>query len=349
MDASELLGQDFEQLQVVREPSRGLLAVIAVHSTALGPAHGGIRRWRYPTTAAAAVDALALARAMTWKCALAGVPAGGGKAVIHDDPGLDRAFAYRRVGEFVEQMGGRFFTGPDVGTTDDDLREVARATRFVAAPGRNGPGDLGEATARGVFAALTALTLFLERELPGLRVAVQGLGAVGMKLCGLLAGAGARLLVADVAAERTATAAREFGAEVLAADAILAAECDVLAPCALGAVLDERAAPELRAGGVCGAANNVLADAATGLMLHRRGIPVVPDFVANAGALIQGATFHLQGRRPDPARIDRIGAVAGEILARARREDVPPGELALRMARERVAAAGDAIYLPPRR
>ncbi len=326
---------DFEQLQIHRRA--GCTAVVAIHSTALGPAHGGIRRSGYPDLAAAIADALRLGEAMTMKCALAEVAAGGGKAVILDHPDLDRRQAYRLVGEAVAQLGGRFFTGPDVGTTADDLREVAAVTPHVAIG--DGEDDLAGATAEGVLASLRALAVRLGlADLRGLRIAVQGTGAVGGRLCALLAAAGARLLVADRDEALAARVARACGAEVVPADAIVTAACDLLAPCALGGVLDGAAVAALRCRGVCGAANNVLADEAAGLLLHRRGIPMVPDFVASAGALIVGATRNLTGRPPAPGRVAAIGETAGAILDRSRAEDRPPRQVALALAQERLAA-----------
>lgn len=337
--ADVLAGADCEQILVVRDRPSGAVAVVAVHDTSAGPAHGGIRRWAYPSLGAAVADAVQLAQAMTWKCALADVPAGGGKAVILDAPGLDRRAAYRLVGRVVAQLGGAFFTGPDVGTGAADLREVAGTTRFVAVDDAagGGPGDLAQATAVGVFAAQRALAVALGLDLAGAVVAVQGTGAVGAKLCRLLAGAGARLVVADAVPERAAAVAAELGARAVAAERIVREPCDLFAPCALGGVLTEAVANELPAKGVCGAANNVLATPAAGRILHRRGVPCVPDFVANAGALIQGATWHLTGERIGAERLARIGVTATDLLARSVASDLPPGELALAMAIERVA------------
>ncbi|MBL9077908.1 MAG: Glu/Leu/Phe/Val dehydrogenase [Planctomycetes bacterium] len=331
---------DCEQVLVVRDRAAGATAVLAVHDTRRGPAHGGIRRARYPDLGAAVADAVALAQAMTWKCALAELPAGGGKTVVLDHDGLDRTAAYRLVGRTVAQLGGRYFTGPDVGTGDDDLRVVAAETPFVATAtaADAGPGDLAAATATGVLAALGALAERLGARVADLRVAVQGLGAVGWQLCRLLHGAGAHLVVADVLAVRTAEAATAFGAAVVAPERITATPCDVFAPCALGGVLTPAVCEQLPARGVCGAANNVFTGADAAAVLHRRGVLAVPDFVANAGALILGATWHLQRVRADAARLQRIGATAGLLLDRARTEDVPPAVLALQLARERAAA-----------
>jgi leucine dehydrogenase len=328
---------DCEQVLVVRDRASGALAVIAVHDTRLGPAHGGIRRWAYGTLGEAVADVTALARAMTWTCALADVPAGGGKAVILDAPGLDRTAAYRLVGRATNQLGGRFFTGPDVGTTAEDLLLVAEETRFVATSQGDGPGDLAAATATGVAAGIGALAERLGAPVRGLRVAVQGLGAVGMQLCAQLHAAGAALIVSDMVPARVESAVRSFGAAAVPTERIVSEPCDVLAPCALGGVLGAAACETLPARGVCGAANNVFADAEAPFVLHRRGVPVVPDFVANAGALIQGVSWNLHHERIGPDRLRRIAATAGELLDRARTEDVPPSVLALQVARERVA------------
>lgn len=332
-----LAAADCEQVLVVRDRAADVTVVIAVHDTRRGPAHGGIRRFCYPDFGAAVADAIALAQAMTWKCALADVAAGGGKAVILDRAGLDRTAAYRLVGRTVEQLGGRYFTGPDVGTGDEDLAVVAQETRYVAVDhGDGGPGDLAAATATGVFAALAALAERLGTPLAELRVAVQGLGAVGWQLCRRLHAAGAHLIVSDVVPVRTNEAATAFGAVVVAPERITTVPCDVFAPCALGGVLTRAVCEQLPARGVCGAANNVFAGPDAAMVLHRRGVPAVPDFVANAGALVLGATWHLQRQRADEARLQRIGVTAGELLDRARAEDVPPSELALRVARERL-------------
>lgn len=328
---------DCEQVLIVRDRAAGAVAVVAVHDTTLGPAHGGIRRHRYPDLGAAVGDALLLAQAMTWKCALADVPAGGGKAVLLDADGLDRAAGYRLVGRTVERLGGVFLTGPDVGTTAADLAEVAGTTRHVATG--DGAGDLAGATAAGVFAAMEALATRLGRGLPGLHVVVQGLGAVGLPLCERLHAAGARVTAADPDPVRAARAADRCGARIVPPEQVLAVPCDVFAPCALGGVLTTAVAAALPARGVCGAANNVFAEPAAAVRLHARGVLAVPDFVANAGALIQGALWHLRGERVGPERLARIGVTAGELLDRAAREDVPPSELALRLARARVARA----------
>lgn len=328
--------REFEQVLFLRDGRRAARAIVALHSTRLGPAFGGIRRWRYRGDEEALRDVLELARTMTWKCALADLPAGGGKAVILDEPGLDRRAAYELVGDAVAALGGRFHTGPDAGTTDADLRIVAERTRYC--PG-TGHGDIGGSTAHGVFAALRACARAIGRDLDGLEVLVQGVGAVGHRLCERLAVAGAKLIVADVDAGAADRVASAHGARVVAPAEALRTGCDLFVPCALGGVLDTAVAASLPARAVCGAANNVLADDEAGRILHARGIPVAPDFVANAGGLIHGVMVHQDGREPDAARLDRIGDVTAELLARSRREDVPPRELAVAVARARVAGA----------
>ncbi|MGC6488378.1 MAG: Glu/Leu/Phe/Val dehydrogenase dimerization domain-containing protein, partial [Planctomycetota bacterium] len=227
-------GYDCEQLRVVWDRASRARVLVAVHDTRLGPAHGGIRRWPYEDVAAAHRDVAALARAMTWKCALAEVPAGGGKAVILDRPDLDRAAAYRLVGRIVESLGGAFYTGPDVNTTDADLCVVAEETRYVATGAADGPGDLAAATSEGVCSATLALAARLGRPIDQLRCVVQGLGAVGYGLCERLAARGASLSVADVVPARVARAASELGARPIAVAAALRTAADVYAPCARG-------------------------------------------------------------------------------------------------------------------
>lgn len=331
-----------EQLRAVWDRVSRAHVLVAVHDTRLGPAHGGIRRWAYEGLDDARRDVVALARAMTWKCALAEVPSGGGKAVILDRPDLDREAAYRLVGRVVEQLGGAFYTGPDVNTTAADLRVVAEETEFVATDAADGPGDLAAATAEGVLAALLALAERLGRPADQLRCIVQGLGAVGAGLCERLAARGAKVLVADVVAARVEDAVQRFGVEPLSVDDVCTTEADIYAPCALGGALTEAVAASIPVRGVCGAANNVFAGERAVQEAHRRGLLVVPDFVANAGALIQGALWNLRGERVDAERIRRIGATTGEVLARSAEEDRPPLELALQLARERVERAGRA-------
>jgi len=338
---------EFEQIQVLKDPAIGFLGFIVIHDTRRGPAFGGIRRWSYKTPDEALGDCLRLAQAMTLKCAIHRIPGGGGKAVILQQPDLDREAAYRLLGRYIQHMGGRFQTGPDFGTEAGDVEAVASTTEFVTRPGPEGPGNLAQATALGVFAGIRALVPRLgATDLSHLTIAVQGLGEVGKRLARRLHEAGARLLLADVRADRARELGMELGAEVLDYREVLGAVCDVYAPCAMGGVIHRRSLPTLRARAVAGAANNVLASPEPGEELHRRGILYAPDFVINSGALVQGALFQLEGRRPPPERIERIGDLVGEILDRARAENRPPEQLAEEMAREHIAAVEHRPYLP---
>lgn len=336
---------DFEQVEVLTDPASGLQAVLAIHDTRMGPAFGGIRRRAYGSLEEATRDVLLLASAMTWKCAMAGLPAGGGKLVLVDHGGLDRTAAYRRIGDFVEALGGRFSTGPDVGTTDADLRMVRSRTRHCADPDAGGPGDLGRATALGVFHALRATARRTGIELDRATVLVQGLGTVGAPLARMCRDAGARLLLADVDAARACALAAQLEGLVVDPHHVLATPCDVFAPCALGGVIDATVAGSLPARAVCGAANNLLASAQAGRILHERGIPVAPDFVANAGALVAGCLHQLHGTRVGDDRIVAIGATVEAVLEESARTGTPPGEVALAWARSRVAALPHRPYV----
>lgn len=340
---------EFEQIQILQDPASGLLGVIAIHDTRLGPAFGGIRRWTYGSLGEALADALRLAAHMTLKCAVHGVPGGGGKAVVLQRPDLCREAAYRRLGEYVEAMGGRFYTGPDVGTEPADLYAVGASTRYVALPDDTGPGPMGEPTSIGVFAGIRAAARTLGfSELDGVRVLVQGLGEVGRRLCSLLAAAGANLQVADIATDRTAAARDEWGAEAVDPHDVHKNECDVYAPCALGGVVRADSIAEIRARVIAGSANNVLASLECDEALHRRGVLYAPDFVINSGGLLQGSLYFLDGKAPPRERIEAIGDLLAEIFERSAAEDLPPGVVAERKAQEALTAAPDGIHLPHR-
>jgi leucine dehydrogenase len=321
----------------------GLKAIVAIHSTTLGPAAGGCRMWPYASQAEAVADVLRLSRGMSYKNAMAGLPFGGGKAVIIGDsrtlktPELLAAF-----GRMVDSLRGRYVTAEDVGTTTADMTHVARTTRYVAglgrAPGVAG-GDPAPKTALGVFLGLKAAVKFrLGREdLAGLTVAVQGVGGVGYHLCGLLAAAGARLKVADVLPTALARVCDEFRAVPVPPVGVLEEEADVLAPCALGAVLNARTIARLRAPVIAGAANNQLAQAQDGEALRAAGVLYAPDYVINAGGIISVAREYYGGTEAQVIEdIHGIPARLTEIFDRARRESRPTSEVADRMARERL-------------
>lgn len=284
-------GGSHEQVVFCVDPTVGYRAIIAVHSTVLGPATGGTRFWTYRNTAAALDDVLRLSRSMTYKAALAGLPAGGGKSVIlaprgsYSKPALMRAH-----GRAVDALRGRYVTAVDVGLSTADLEEVARETSFVALH-RQTHGAGGEDTARGVFAAVRAATtaVWSTDSLAGLVVAVQGCGNVGLALVNALIEAGASVIAADLDAARTAMA-RRLGADIVPTADIFTVDADMLAPCALGQTITPRVAAQTHARAIVGGANNQLANASVADTLAARDILYVPDFVANAGGMIAGVS-----------------------------------------------------------
>jgi leucine dehydrogenase len=321
----------------------GLHAIVAVHSTALGPAAGGCRMWPYASTDAAVVDVLRLSRGMSYKNAMAGLPFGGGKAVIIGDartgktPELFEAF-----GRFVDSLGGRYITAEDVGTTTADMESVANATSFVSGlsrkPGEAG-GDPGPKTALGVYLGIKAAVKFrLNRsDLGGVGIAVQGLGGVGYHLCRLLAAEGAELRVADVRPSAVERVCDEFGATAVSVENILAENVEVLAPCAMGAVLNTVSIPRLGAGIVAGAANNQLAEDKDGQALQAAGVLYAPDYVINAGGIISVAREYGGGTEAQvTAEIHGIPGRLTEIFERARRLGLTTNAVADEMAQERI-------------
>ena len=327
-----------------QDAATGLHTIIAIHSTARGPSAGGCRMWPYATSGEALADVLRLSRGMSYKSAMADLPFGGGKSVIIGDSRKDKTpELFEAFGRVVDSLGGRYITAEDVGTTIADMANVARSTRYVvglsSAPGRAG-GDPGPKTALGVFLGLKAAVKFrLGRgDLEGVSVAVQGAGGVGYHLCGLLAGEGARLAVADVRLAAVERVREEFKARAVPAEELLALDVDVLAPCALGGVLNARSIPRLRARVVAGAANNQLAQDQDGTVLHAAGILYAPDYVINAGGIIS-VTREFQGDASEAqviAEIEGIPARLTEIFERSRRENRPPGVIADQMARARL-------------
>ncbi|MGH6911966.1 MAG: Leu/Phe/Val dehydrogenase [Phenylobacterium sp.] len=333
-----------EQVVCFTDPASGLRAIIAIHSTALGAAAGGTRFKAYESDAAALDDALRLSRAMSYKCALAGVPCGGGKAVIIGDPGqLKSPALFHAYGRFLNRIGSTFATGEDVGMSVADIETVRAVSPYVGGTSTGGAGDPSIHTAVGVMHGLRAV---LEQRLQtetfrGVKVAVQGLGAVGWGVAQRLHAAGAELTVADVREDVVARAVAEFGATAAAPDAIHAAPVDIFSPCALGGVITVQSAQAIRAVAVAGAANNQLASAAAGEALAARGILYAPDYVINAGGIVSGMEeyFKMPGRNgvEGPPLADRLAAIhdrLAEIFNRAAREKRPPEATAEQMARE---------------
>jgi leucine dehydrogenase len=331
-----------EQVAFVCDPAAGLRAIIALHSTALGPAFGGCRMRPYASGAQALTDVLRLARGMTYKAAICRLPYGGGKSVIIGDPGRDKTPPLlQAMGRAVERLGGRYIVADDIGTTLEDLAAMRAVTSHTAAatPAAREPLAV---TAYGVFVAIRAAVRHLtgRGELAGLRVAIQGLGNVGRPLAGYLHEAGAELTVADLDAARAAGAAQDLGARAVAPDAIYDQPVDLFAPCALGGVLDDQTIPRLRARVVCGGANNQLAAPRHARALAGRDILYVPDYLANAGGVID---FHQEriddSRAAVLAAVGRIEGITAEILDQAQASGRSPQEIADRRVRARLGAA----------
>lgn len=326
-----LAREGFEELHALHDRRSGARAFLALHDTSAGPAFGGIRRWSYRDEAHALRDCLSLARAMTLKCALAELPAGGAKLVLLDRGELDLERAYGFLGDVVERLGGRYCAGPDVGTSERELRWLTARTRFVTDPGPDGPGELADATAAGVLAGIEAALVHLDGEVdwPRRTVVVQGLGEVGQRLAGELRRRGVRVFAAEADPERAERIADELELELIDPASELDQACDVFCPCALGGIVHDLSLLRLRCRVLAGAANNVLAAPEHGERLHERGVLYVPDFAVNSGALVRGARFHLEGRREPVAEIGaRIGKVVARILARAAGEGAPPARVA---------------------
>jgi leucine dehydrogenase len=335
-----------EQVVFVADAPSGLRAIIAVHSTALGPSLGGIRFWRYPSEHDAVVDVLRLSEAMSLKAAAAGLDQGGGKAVVLvDDPDAPRTDAQlRAMGRAIDDLGGRYIAAEDVGATPRDMEVIASETPWVTGlEGRGGSGDPSPMTAYGVVQAMGAVLEELDGDstLAGKRVVVDGVGHVGTHLARLLAETGARVAVADVNPERVDALVREIGVEALRVEHALKEPCEILAPCALGGVLNEKTIPRLQCRAVCGAANNQLADAADDDALARRGILYAPDFVVNAGGIINLAEeFVGYDRQRATKRTAQIADTVRRVFELGRTERVPPGRAAEQLARRRIAEAG---------
>jgi leucine dehydrogenase len=335
---------DHEGVHLFSDRETGLQAVVAVHSTKLGPAAGGVRFWHYADSAAAITDALRLSRGMSYKNAMAGLPLGGGKGVVLADAGRTKTPAMLEAfGRAVESLGGRYITAEDVGISEADMTAIARATRYVSGlpvEGENVGGDPGPYTAKGIYLGVCAAArrALGATDMKGVRVAVQGLGSVGGRLAQMLAADGAVLTVADVDAARAQRFADEFGATVVAPDAVLTSEVDIVSPNALGAILDAATIDALRCKAVAGGANNQLAAPEDGPRLHGRGILYAPDYVINAGGIINVALEYLgQGDRAEvDARISQIPERLVEVWDEADRTGASHADVADRIAQRRI-------------
>ncbi len=337
----------FRKLVLCHNAEVGLRAVIAIHSTDLGPATGGLRMWTYDTEEAAIMDALRLARGMTYKYAAAGVNLGGGKAVIIGDPRTEKTEGLMRaMGRFIQSLGGEYQTGEDVGTTLDDMELLFTETDHVVTLPEycGGAGNIGPATAFGVQQALKACAreVWGGESLQGRTVAVQGLGAVGWPAVEGLLKDGAKIIVCDLDQAKVERARRELGVDAVAPEAIYAQPCDVFAPYALGAVLNDRTVPHLRCKIVCGSANNQLAEERHGDLLAERGILYAPDYIANAGGTIYDTDRLQKGgfnRERAWRAVARIQERMAEVIAIGKAERIPTWRAADRLAERRLEMA----------
>ncbi len=356
-DRTDELDASHEQVLFCQDRASGLRAIIAVYSTALGPALGGTRFYPYRSEDDALRDVLQLSRAMAYKAACAGIALGGGKAVILGDPARDKSEALLQAyGRFVQSLGGRYYTACDVGTFVEDMDVIGTATDYATgrSPERGGAGDSAVLTAFGVFSALRAAAehTWGTPSLAGRRVAVEGVGKVGHHLVEHLLADGASVVASDVS-PAALQRVRALGAQVVAVDELPTLDCDVYAPCALGGSVTDELVPALQARIVCGAANNQLARPGLEHVLAGRGVLFVPDYVANAGGLVQVAD-EAQHASFDFARAEaqaaRIFDTTRDVLRLADADGVPPVVAADRVAERRMAEAGSGrgLLLPGR-
>jgi leucine dehydrogenase len=331
-----------EQVVFCHDPQSGLKAIIGIHDTTLGPALGGTRLWAYENEDEALRDVLRLSRGMTYKAACAGLSLGGGKAVIIAKPEQKSEAMFRAFGRFVESLGGRYITAEDVNTCVTDMNHVRMETRYVTgvSPALGGSGDPSPVTALGVFSGLKAAVEHRlgRKDLLGLKVAVQGVGNVGRYLCGYLHEAGAKLYVSDISEARLREVERAYGATVVAQDEIYGLDVDVFAPCALGGILNAKTLAVIRAPIVAGGANNQLEDEKThSLVLAERKITYCPDYVINAGGLINVYNELLgYDREKALGEAKNIGNSIATILKDAEKEGITTQEASGRFALRRI-------------
>lgn len=339
---------DFDNHEAVHsftDAATGLKTIIAVHDTTLGPACGGTRMWPYADSTRALTDALRLSRSMSYKNAMAELPLGGGKAVIIGDARSCKTDALMRAhGRRVDSLGGVYITAMDVGMDHRDMEVIASVTKHVSGydqPGKTG-GDPSPMTAYGVFVGIRAAMQFAlgTSDFSGMRVAVQGVGNVGFEVARLVKEAGATLTIADVNEDNRRRAAEKLGATVVATETIHAVDADIYAPCALGAILNDRTIPEIRAKVIAGGANNQLERPHHGFRVLDRGILFAPDYVINGGGIIR-VCGQIYGWSDDQirAKTERIGATLSEVFVRAKAEGKPTHEIADAIARGRIVSA----------
>ncbi|HET9282253.1 MAG TPA: Glu/Leu/Phe/Val dehydrogenase [Candidatus Angelobacter sp.] len=330
----------YERVLFGEDPAAGYRGIIAIHSTARGPAGGGTRFWNYRNDDEALEDVLRLARGMTYKSALAELPLGGGKSVIiGDNKSKERERIFRAHGRFINSLAGLYTTGEDVGTSPEDMEFVRKETPYVA--GLHGQsGDPSPRTARGVFRAMQAASQHCwgREDLAGRTIAIQGCGHVGYFLAQELQKANAKLIVADVDSEKVRRVVSDFGATFAAPEQICFVPADIFAPCALGGIINDQTIPRFPARIICGAANNQLLEPRHGDLLEKRGISYAPDYAANAGGIIGGCCLEILGW--DEARtmkkVDAIYDTILKIFEIARQEKIPTYQAADRLAEQKL-------------
>ncbi|AGK54824.1 branched-chain amino acid dehydrogenase [Bacillus sp. 1NLA3E] len=334
---------DYEQLVFCQDKQSGLKAIIAIHDTTLGPALGGTRMWTYSSEDDAIEDALRLARGMTYKNAAAGLNLGGGKTVIIGDPRRDKnEEMFRAFGRYIQGLNGRYITAEDVGTTVADMDLIHEETDFVTgiSPAFGSSGNPSPATAYGVYRGMKAAAkeAFGTDSLEGKVVAIQGVGNVAINLCKHLRGEGAELIVTDIHKESVQRAIDEFGAKAVEPDEIYGVVCDIYAPCALGAVINDETIPRLKAKVIAGSANNQLKETKHGDMIHELGIVYAPDYVINAGGVINVAD-ELYGYNRERAlkKVEGIYQTINKVIEISKRDQIPTYLAADRLAEERIA------------
>ena len=354
MDLFDRLNEhDYEKLVFCNDGASGLRGIIAIHDTTLGPALGGLRMRPYETEKDALIDVLRLARGMTFKAAISGVNLGGGKSVIIGDPGSQKSDSLlEAMGRFIEAMGGEYIAGQDIGTGSRDMAVMRGVTRHVSCVPRRagGAGDPSHATAYGVTCGIRAVLEAVtgSDDLAGRHIAIQGLGHVGASVARYCHEQGAGLTVCDIAEEPVRRAVEELGAVAVDPDAIYGVECDIFAPCSVGAVVNDRTLGRLRCAGIAGAANNVLAEPRHGTALKERGIVYGPDYLVNSGGLIRCQDEVLGAPTDDEHIIEKVSQIQGQTLKVIRVAEelgIATEEAADRVAEERLAetrAAGNA-------
>src|ERR1041385_4257459 len=339
MNVREIRVSGYERVVCGSDEAAGYQGIVVIHSTALGPAIGGTRYWGYKTEEEAITDGLRLARGMTYKNALAGLPFGGGKSIImRDDQAKDREKLFRAHGRMVNSLAGKYITAEDVGTSPADMEYVLKETTYVGGL-QERSGDPSPHTARGVFRAMQATAKYKwgSDDLAGKTVAIQGCGHVGYFLVGELARVGAKLIVTDVDVAKVKHAVDDYGASRIAPEEIYSVAADIFAPCALGGIVNDQTLPQFKVELIVGGANNQLLEPRHGDLLEQRGIVYAPDYAANAGGVINGCCREMLGWDVERtlAKTDAIYDTLLDIFEAARREKVPTYQAADRLAEGR--------------